>query len=247
MRLIVLSSAMVALTACAPSIPESGPDSGAGVGFGSYADYQAKQAARDAQLAGGGLPAASAVSTSALDGGTGTAASESASIAAQTRAALGTDPEDLAGNSGQPIVHASPTNPAPAVVNSAGISIENDFEAVGAERTIESDAARIAANRQQYQVAAVEALPNRSGGSGPNIVAYALQVKHLPGTQVYKRSGVNPARTARNCAKYTGPDMAQMEFLEKGGPERDRLSLDPDGDGFACGWDPRPFRKAVRG
>lgn len=246
MRLIFLSSALLALAACAPSIPESGANSGAGVGFGSYADYQAKQAAREAQLAGNALPAASAVSTTSLDVA-GASTSESADIAAQTRAALGTDPDDLAGNSGQPIVQASPTNPPPAVVNSAGISVENDFEAVGAERSIESDAARIAANREQYQVAAVEALPSRSDGSGPNIVAYALQATHDPGTQVYKRSGINAGRTAKNCAKFTGPDIAQMDFLKNGGPERDRQGLDPDGDGFACGWDPRPFRKAVRG
>ncbi|NDH39999.1 MAG: hypothetical protein EBY45_06195 [Gammaproteobacteria bacterium] len=27
-------------------------------------------------------------------------------------------------------------------------------------------------------------------------------------------------------------------------PERDPMGLDPDGDGFACGWDPEPFRLA---
>lgn len=250
MRLIFLSSALMALASCGASVPESGPDSGAGVGFGSYSEYQQQQAARDAQLAGSGstaLPAASAVSTTSLDGGAA-ATSESADIAAQTRVALGTDADDLAGNSGEPIVHASPTNPAPAVVNSAGISIENDFDAVGAQRSIEGDAARIAANRQQYQVAAVEALPSRSGAGGPNIVDYAIKTKHNPGTQVYKRTGLNKeGRYAKNCAKYTAPDMAQAEFLEKGGPQRDRLGLDPDGDGYACGWDPRPFRKAVRG
>ena len=26
--------------------------------------------------------------------------------------------------------------------------------------------------------------------------------------------------------------------------ERDRMGLDPDGDGFACAWDPAPFRLA---
>ena len=38
------------------------------------------------------------------------------------------------------------------------------------------------------------------------------------------------------------PDQAQQDFLAKGGPERDRMGVDPDGDGFACAWDPRPFR-----
>ena len=30
--------------------------------------------------------------------------------------------------------------------------------------------------------------------------------------------------------------------LERGGPQRDRLGVDPDGDGFACSWNPTPFR-----
>ena len=39
---------------------------------------------------------------------------------------------------------------------------------------------------------------------------------------------------------------AQIDFLAKGGPERDRLGVDPDGDGYACAWNPAPFRAAVR-
>ncbi len=66
------------------------------------------------------------------------------------------------------------------------------------------------------------------------------------GTRVYSRSGVNLAgRAERNCNAFTSPDMAQAEFLAKGGPQRDRAGLDPDGDGYACGWDPAPFRRAV--
>ena len=53
-------------------------------------------------------------------------------------------------------------------------------------------------------------------------------------------------KAIRACAAYSSPDRAQEDFLASGGPERDRKSLDPDGDGFACAWDPAPFR-AVRG
>ena len=75
-----------------------------------------------------------------------------------------------------------------------------------------------------------------------------LSSKHAPGTQIYRRIGLNrAAKFERNCAKYPSPDRAQEEFLAKGGPERDRLGLDPDGDGYACSWVPRPFRKAVSG
>ena len=41
-------------------------------------------------------------------------------------------------------------------------------------------------------------------------------------------------------------DVAQEAFLAQGGPQSDRKGLDPDGDGFACDWDPRPFRAALQ-
>ena len=59
--------------------------------------------------------------------------------------------------------------------------------------------------------------------------------------------GLNCAgRTQRGCAVYRSPDQAQIDFRASGGPQRDRKGLDPDGDGYACAWDPAPFRAAVR-
>lgn len=169
---------------------------------------------------------------------------DSAALAAETQAALAAS----RANSGQQPLQASPDNPPPQTVETAaGISGENDFEAVGSVRSIESDAEFIARNRQRYQVVRPEALPARRGETGPNIVAYALSTSHPLGARVYTRIGINKqARFARNCAKYASDDLAQLEFLEKGGPGRDRLGLDPDGDGYACGWDPAPFRLAVQ-
>lgn len=242
--LLLCSAAIVALSSCAPTIP----DSGSGVGFGSYEEYEARQAARDAALTGTALPAPDAVDVSSLDSGSTTASAagdDAASVAAQTREALraSADAEQAALNSGRPVVHASPGNPPPPPASHAGISDENDFEAVGSRRSIESDAERMARIRQQYEVAAVEALPGRTD-SGPNIVQYALSTNHPVGTQVYRRIGLNKeSKFLRNCAQYPSPDMAQIDFLEKGGPDRDKLGLDPDGDGYACGWDPAPFRK----
>ncbi len=241
MRLILGSVALAALTACAPAVP----DSGAGVGFQDYSQYQREKAARDAALAGSALPAPNAVSSEPLGAipPGATSAQPGADVAADARAAL----EATAANSGQPILQASPSNPAPeGVMNSAGISRENSFEAVGEQRSIEDDASRIAQNRAQYQVVAPEAVGNRPGDVGPNIVAYALATKHPVGTLVYRRVGLNKTgKFERNCAEYASPDLAQVEFLKRGGPERDRLGLDPDGDGYACGWNPVPFRKAV--
>ena len=90
-------------------------------------------------------------------------------------------------------------------------------------------------------------MPDRPGDTGPNIVAYALRTTNSVGQQVYKRSPVNAqSRYDRACAQYTSPDLAQEAFLEMGGPENDRKGMDPDGDGFACLWDPAPFRIAKR-
>ena len=53
-------------------------------------------------------------------------------------------------------------------------------------------------------------------------------------------------RAQRACGHYPSPDQAQIDFLASGGPERDKLGLDPDGDGYACAWNPAPFRTAVK-
>ncbi len=219
-RLYFCGLALAALAACQPAIP----DSGAGVGFDRI---DAERRARDAQLQGGGVPAAPGVTTTTLD-------SAEAAAAARARAA----------NSGVAPLEANPSNPAPG---SAGISNENDFGAVSGRRSIEDDAARVRANAEQYRVIAPTELPSRSGASGPNVVEYALRTSHPRGQQIYRRTGLrSQAKFQRNCAAYASSDEAQLDFLARGGPQKDRQNLDPDGDGYACGWDPAPFR-AIRG
>ncbi|WP_299848680.1 hypothetical protein [uncultured Roseovarius sp.] len=241
MRFLMITVATAALSACSPPVP----DSGSGVGFGNYDTYAQEQRARDAQLSGNALPAPDVVSSEPLRSGQPTASGDGSDLVADTQAAL----NQSQANSDRAAVNATSTNPQPqAVIGSSGISEENNFDAVGAQRSIESDAAKIAQNRAQYKVIEAEALPKRKGDGGPNIVDYALATKHPMGTQVYRRIGVNLSGKAdRNCAKYTSADKAQSDFLTKGGPQRDRLGLDPDGDGYACSWDPGPFRKAVGG
>ncbi|MDU8927429.1 hypothetical protein RXV86_08545 [Alisedimentitalea sp. MJ-SS2] len=243
MRYFLFPATLVALAACEPTVP----DSGSGVGFGDYDSYQQQRAARDAQLQGQAVPPAGAISGEAS---TNVGAPQSAmkpqgaaaDVAADTQAVL----DATRVNSGQKPVDASPSNPAPAaVLNPAGISKENDFNAVGAQRSIEDDAQRRAALKAQYQQVEVTAVPKRSGSSGPSIVEYALKTSHPVGQSIYRRVGINmQARYQKNCAKYPSPDLAQSEFLAKGGPQKDRLGLDPDGDGYACSWNPAPFRAA---
>lgn len=253
---IVLTLAVTGfLGACAPQIPDSG-----GTGFDNSEDAQR---ARDLALtgAGGRFVPPVAISDEPLSATTNngfepvppvatagsSSSANSADIAAETAAALqATSPNasaaPVAGATAQP-----PVSTPQIGLDNPGISDENDFSAVSAERTIQSDAARTEALRENYQVIEPTALPSRSGSADPNIVNYALQTSHPRGTRLYSRSGINlAARAQRACAGFASPDQAQIEFLASGGPERDRRGLDPDGDGYACAWNPAPFRAAVQ-
>ncbi len=234
MRFTVALLLPLAIAACAPSIP----DSGGGVGFQDYDAY-----VRNRDLAAGRpqpivTPGFSTDRIGAAIDGAGSGPSRP-----ETAAVIGAAP--VAGA-------ARPRGNAPAGIREesgemagrshTGISDENDFKAVSGRETIESDKARIDRNRSQYEVVQPGALPVRPGSSGPNIVDYALATTNPKGTQLYKRSGGSMSSAASKCAAYASPDLAQEAFLAKGGPEKDRLGLDPDGDGYACAWDPSPFR-----
>ncbi len=209
--------ATIGLAGCAARVP----DSGAGVGFGSYGDYVRE---REAQLRGGAGPDARAIP-------------QTAPAAAP--------PAVAAGPIGAPLPAA--TVPATAATpGSPTISDEQDFNAVSARETIESDAERRRRQQAQLVVVAPTAVPVRTGPSGPNVVEYALATRHNPGERRYSRFPIRFRSLEAACAAYPSDDLAQEAFLARGGPERDPLSLDPDGDGFACRWDPRPFRRAAQ-
>jgi hypothetical protein len=96
------------------------------------------------------------------------------------------------------------------------------------------------------EIVTVTSVPTGAATSGPNVMAYALQTRHSVGTAMYRRS--NPFRWSRwegACLQFANQDLAQEAFLAAGGPDRDPQHLDPDGDGFACWWDPQVYRQAV--
>ncbi|WP_281983891.1 hypothetical protein [Thalassorhabdomicrobium marinisediminis] len=247
----LLGVGIVTLAACAPQVP----DSGAGVGFGDYAQYEVERAQREAALRGVEPPAAQAIvpptATSAPtaqsqdDGGVTSADLAAAGI--NTQAAASPTPAVTPSPAATASATAGATAPAAPVGSNPQISDEQDFEAVTDRESIESDAERRARMAAAYQVLEAEALPVRNGQVEPNIVQYALQAPNEKGQPVFSRSIFSTeGRFARNCAKYRTADEAQRDFLVRGGPQRDRLGLDPDGDGFACGWDPQAFRTVVR-
>lgn len=237
--LAAFAPAALALAACAPSVP----DSGAGVGFQDYNSYIRSYPAQGARAPGpAAAPSAGfdpASASAAIDRAEGRAVSSVPPVPPPAAAPSGERPRGSAPagireESGE-LVHSS-----------TAMSDENDFAAVSARETIESDRERIERNRAEYVVVQPEALPQRPGSTGPNIVAYALATTHSPGVQMHSRSSLFRRDPAVACSKFTSSDLAQEAFLAKGGPEKDPLGLDPDGDGFACAWDPRPFRTALK-
>lgn len=216
-RLSLLLAAF-ALAACSPEAPN---DVVQGVGFDDPTTLEARTE-REAELAGAPIP-------------------EGPVIGEETSGNVTVDlipPTDNPETVGIPAPQQSnPSNP--------GISDEQDFDAVAGRETIESDRERLERLREEYEVVQPEALPTRPGSGAPNIVAFALSTTNRVGEQLYQRSSIGgAARFTRNCGRYGSADQAQQAFLEAGGPERDRRGVDPDGDGFACFWDPAPFRAA---
>lgn len=227
------------VAACGGQVPDSNPNAGGGVGFGNYDLYQAERAARDR----------------ALERSVAASASEERVIASETIGVLnatrqpGTtlaSAEQPPAASEAPVVVTSPIQVA--ATENAGISDEQSFEAVSTRETIQSDKERLQRLRQTRQEVQPEAIPTRPGDNGPNIVAFALSTENGVGQAVYRRSGtVSNTAFQRACARFTTSDQAQEAFLKSGGPKTDRRGLDPDGDGFACYWDPTPFRAARGG
>lgn len=79
---------------------------------------------------------------------------------------------------------------------------------------------------------------------GTVLVRYAHQESQDPGTRIYQRSAGSVDAAARACRSYATAEAAQTAFIAAGGPVIDPRGLDPDGDGYVCGWDPRPYRQS---
>ncbi|MDE3079517.1 MAG: hypothetical protein KGI94_05765 [Paracoccaceae bacterium] len=234
MRVILPFLAALSLAACSSQVPESGANASYGASIG-----QATRAA----LAGS-QPA-------------GQAEGAAAAGATQTAQAAGTDPNYLNpdrprggdGFAGIKQVQSElefNANGTPVAIpkeNRAAISDEQNFNAVKDRVSIQQDAARLAQMRAEYKVIQPQPLPERPNSDGPNLASYALSTSNPIGHRIYKRFSLfGDAGYQRACARYSSPDKAQIAFLADGGPKNDPMGLDPDGDGYACTWNPAPFR-----
>lgn len=256
------------LAACGTQVPESNPS---GVGFQDYNSYmRGVEGQPNAPQTGAMIPDTGAASTGfSTDAAAAAIAAAEGGATTTGGASNGIGPMDPTGQIGVAGSQGAATSPSalpPIAANNCagrgnafagiqettsemqyvdgGVSDEQDFNAVKGRETIASDKQRIECNREQYVVVQPGALPVRPGDSGPNIAAFALATTNPPGVKLYSRPPFYLTNPEKACAKFASPDLAQQAFLAAGGPERDRKALDPDGDGFACSWDPRPFRNA---
>lgn len=238
----------------------------AGVGFGNYHEYlrnlvESEKAQKEAQQAA--VSPGPKISDESTAPAPTQQAAEAPVPAQEPTQAASADPLPEAGRApvpddsplvtDKPSFWDKPTNTYAAAPNSdpsqnpTAVTDNNSFEKVTSERSRQQDAARLQRNREQYVIIEPTELPKRPGSDVPNIVAYAVATTNPPGTQLYKRGPFDTqAASARACARYVSADTAQEAFLKSGGPKRDPKKLDPDGDGFACEWDPTVFRSVKK-
>lgn len=110
---------------------------------------------------------------------------------------------------------------------------EQKIDAAVAQKKLDAD-------RAQLVIVQPTALPDRV--DGVNVALFARQTHNAVGERIYDRSGGGFGLTS-GCRKFKNGDDAQRAFLASGGPQTDQYGLDPDGDGFACGFDPAPYRE----
>lgn len=231
MRKLCVVVGLIALAGCEPEVP----DSGRGVGFNDYGNYLSERSAREADLQRMGAEAQARGTPGIVPEGTITSGPLGSTMLSEAPLPGTVEPSTLPG-AATPTVEVDTNNP--------GISNTQDFGAVSQTDSIADNAARIRAQREQYQQVAPTPLPPRT--TTANAAQFALATSHAVGTKMYNRGPLGGISAAANCRRYRSDDDAQTAFLEAGGPERDRLNLDPDGDGFACNWSPDFYRRLVK-
>lgn len=208
------------LAACSASPPLETPR---GVGFGNYDRYLAGQAQVSSQ-----------------------AVTSRPAAPAQGFAANGPVPSETPGAAvpqGTAIARAG--LPAPG----APTAPTTDFAARAAAAIDAADGGSVtrgAIPNAPRAAAAPGATAGASLAASDNtLVQYAINTGHPIGVQQYRRTDLGQARHVANCGEFASAEAAQLWFLANEGPARDQRSLDPDGDGFACAWDPSGYRQAA--
>ena len=130
--------------------------------------------------------------------------------------------------------------------NGTGAALDDDkinlMQWTLAQQKVDAAIAEQNLAKARSQLVVVEPGPLPSHPEGVNIALFAKQTTNSVGQSVYSRNVGARVASVGNCGRFRDADAAQRAFLAGGGPERDRYGIDPDGDGFACQWDPAPYR-----
>lgn len=240
--LSLFALAPLALVACGPTVPESGT----GVGFGDYNGYDAQ---REAALTRGApmvAPGAQPIMGGGVGGqpiggqplGGATTPGSAAPMGGFSPERIGAAIDNASGGASGGAAPAGDSFGASAPLNampSAPLGMDPMASAATPPAALPAP-----------MTPPLASSPARLTGGKANIVQYALTTTNSVGQQIYDRPSLQMRNPEKACAAYPSPDQAQAAFLDAGGPQKDRKGLDPDGDGFACAWDPSGFRKAIQ-
>ena len=135
---------------------------------------------------------------------------------------------------------------AVTAIDDSGLSTEQDFDAVTYRLSIQSDAERLRAQKENRTEFEPVDLPERLGRK--NVADFAIETTHNVGLKIYPRRSlfVTEAGVRKRCSEFPDSYSAQQAFLDLGGPDVDSMKIDPDGDGFVCGWNPNSLRQLLR-
>ncbi len=112
------------------------------------------------------------------------------------------------------------------------------------EQKRQREAAERRRQAAQSQLVVIDPEPVPQQDINANVVAFARETSHPVGTKVYNRPVFRDRmQSASVCRRFESNEEAQRQFLANGGPNTDRYNLDPDGDGFACDFDPEKYRR----
>jgi hypothetical protein len=238
LRALAGVAALATLAACS-SAPN---DVGEGVGFSDYQSYQTRRAAIGTPVAPPQAQPRRTVQT----------ALPPADVTAQP---FGTTPSGQAWTPGSPQAAGDAGLRDVASLASAAIAEAEGRGAMGAAPAAPAPVASAPPAGNGAGLPPVTAsgdnfvappLPEGMAVLGANVVAFALSTRNAVGERVHARNPLRLGRPEVRCGDFRTTDLAQDWFLTNDGPERDRAGLDPDGDGFACNWDPERYRAEAR-
>jgi len=155
------------------------------------------------------------------------------------------------GTGTQAVAGALPATPGTGAMPGAeDIGIDPNSESINLslstqeEQKRQREAAERRRQAAQSQLVVIDPEPVPQQDINANVVAFARETSHPVGTKVYNRPVFrNRMQSASVCRRFESNEEAQRQFLANGGPNTDRYNLDPDGDGFACDFDPEKYRR----